>query len=102
MIRVCPHSDTVCRHGMGCTFSCATDDYNGTKVPLAKTLATPDLRTLADALVTACEPFERAWNSYENVPSDFDLVVTPNLRRDNFRTLASAVSAWRKAMGDRL
>jgi hypothetical protein len=33
MIRVCPHSDSVCPHGMGCTFSCATDAYDGTKRP---------------------------------------------------------------------
>ncbi len=33
MIRVCPHSDTVCKHGMNCTFSCATGEYDGTKRP---------------------------------------------------------------------
>lgn len=34
MIRVCPHSDSICRNGMGCTFSCATDAYDGTKRPV--------------------------------------------------------------------
>lgn len=35
MLRSCPHSDSICPHGMNCSFSCATDAYNGTKVPLA-------------------------------------------------------------------
>lgn len=33
MIRVCPHSDAACAHGMACQFSCATDAYDGTKRP---------------------------------------------------------------------
>ena len=41
MIRVCPHSDSVCLHGIGCTFSCATDDYDGTKRPAPAAPASP-------------------------------------------------------------
>lgn len=37
MIRVCPHSDSKCPNGMACSFSCATDDYDGTKRPASST-----------------------------------------------------------------
>lgn len=48
MTRSCPHSDTVCPHGMGCTFSCATGYYNGTKVPLPLTARPrPELEAVA-------------------------------------------------------
>ena len=31
MIRVCPHSDARCVHGMSCAYTCATDNYDGNK-----------------------------------------------------------------------
>ena len=31
MMRSCPHSDSMCRHGMACPYTCATDKYDGTK-----------------------------------------------------------------------
>lgn len=37
MIRVCPHSDAQCRNGIGCTYSCATDEYDGNKRPMTDT-----------------------------------------------------------------
>ena len=43
MIRVCPHSDAECRHGMGCKFSCATDQYNGDKIDLSATPSLDDI-----------------------------------------------------------
>lgn len=46
MVRVCPHTDAICPNGMNCTFSCATDHYDGTKRPTADKGAAP-----ADGLV---------------------------------------------------
>lgn len=37
MVRVCPHSDGLCPNGMACAFSCATDQYDGTKRPMTPT-----------------------------------------------------------------
>jgi len=36
MIRVCPHSDAKCVHGMNCAYTCATDAYDGNKNLMAE------------------------------------------------------------------
>jgi hypothetical protein len=40
MIRVCPHSDAQCVHGMNCAYTCATDAYDGNKNLMAEQNAT--------------------------------------------------------------
>jgi hypothetical protein len=62
MIRVCPHSDAKCPHGLDCRFSCATDVYDGTKV-----LLTPRSE-LADALGAVAAELRQRWRANPDPP----------------------------------
>ena len=49
MIRVCPHSDARCVHGMSCAYTCATDNYDGNK-NLSEAMSAETLIDRLDAL----------------------------------------------------
>lgn len=85
MIRVCPHSDAKCVHGMNCAYTCATDAYDGNKNLMAEQNASRTPAPEGEVSLWGCADGNGIDPRYvfrdrptaEQVAADMNMVVRP-------------------------